>query len=50
MNEKAFKTMTNAAAVNIAIGIVMTVVGITTGALAIFSGISLIKDKKGLIF
>ncbi len=50
MNEKLFKTMGVTGAGNIAIGIVILVVGITTGILAIISGTRLIKEKKNIMF
>ncbi len=50
MNEKVFKTMTIAGIANVAIGIVLIVVGLATGVVAIVSGARLIKDKKGLTF
>ena len=50
MNEKAYKVMTLAGSANIAIGIVIAVVGITAGVISIVSGARLLKEKKGLIF
>lgn len=50
MNEKAYKAMTFAGVSNIAIGVLLTVVGITTGIITIISGARLLKDKRGLTF
>lgn len=50
MNEKVFKTMSIAGVANVAMGIVLIVVGLATGVVAIVSGARLIKDKKGLTF
>ena len=50
MNEKAYKAMTLAGSANIAIGIVIAVVGITAGVISIVSGARLMKEAKGLIF
>jgi hypothetical protein len=50
MNEKAFKTMGITGAAGIAIGIVMIVVGVTTGVIAIVCGGRLLKNKEGLMF
>jgi len=46
MNERAYKAMSFAGAVNIAVGIVIAVVGV----LAIISGARLLREKKGLTF
>ncbi|MCI8376038.1 MAG: hypothetical protein HFI29_11475 [Lachnospiraceae bacterium] len=50
MNEKAYKTMTNVGAGNLAIGIIILVVGLATGILAIVNGGRLLKAKSDLIF
>lgn len=50
MNERAYKTMYIAGAGNIAIGIVVAVIGVAAGVLAIISGVRLLKDKNGLTF
>lgn len=50
MNERAYKTMGIAGAGNIAIGIVIAVIGVAVGAIAIVSGARLLKDKNGLTF
>ena len=50
MNEKAYRSMAFAGTGNIAIGIVMIVVGTAAGILAIISGARLLKEKHGLMF
>lgn len=50
MTEKAYKAMGNAGAANLAIGIVMIVVGVTCGVVLLISGAKLFKAKKGLTF
>ena len=50
MNEKAYKVMTFAGAVNIAVGIVISVIGVAAGVLTIISGARLLKEKTGLTF
>lgn len=50
MNEKAYKAMSLAGAANIAVGIVILVVGIAVGVIAIVTGARLQKEKKGLTF
>ena len=48
--EKAYVTMKNSGAGNIAVGIIILVVGITAGVLSIVSGANLMKHKKGIKF
>lgn len=48
--EKIYKTMRNAGAANIAIGIIMIVAGVSTGVIAIVTGANLLKKKSGLTF
>lgn len=48
--EKVYKTMRNAGAVNIVIGIILLVVGITAGILTITCGGSLLKRKSEITF
>ncbi|MGL5435802.1 MAG: hypothetical protein ACRDBO_10455 [Lachnospiraceae bacterium] len=48
--EKVYKTMRNAGACNIAIGIILLVVGITAGILTITSGGALLKRKSEITF
>ena len=50
MNEKAYKAMSLAGAANIAVGIVILVVGIAAGVIAIVTGARLQKEKTGLTF
>lgn len=50
MNEKAYKAMGLAGAAGIAVGIVVTVVGIAAGVISIISGARLLKEKKGILF
>ena len=45
MNEKAYKAMGLAGAAGIAVGIVVTVVGIAAGVISIMSGARLLKEK-----
>ncbi len=46
MNEKAYKAMGLAGAAGIAVGIVVTVVGIAAGVISIISGARLLKREK----
>lgn len=48
MNEKAYKAMGLAGAAGIAVGIVVTVIGIAAGVISIISGARLLKEKKWL--
>lgn len=50
MEEKVYKTMGRVGAWNIAIGVVLIVVGLATGVISIISGAKLIKEKSGIIF
>ena len=50
MNEKAYKAMGLAGAAGIAVGIVVTVIGIAAGVISIISGARLLKEKKGILF
>lgn len=50
MEEKVFKTMGRTGAWNIAIGVVLIVVGLAAGVLSIINGARLIKDKSGIMF
>ncbi len=49
-NEKAYKTMGNVGAGNLALGIMILVAGITAGVLLIVNGARLLKRKSELIF
>lgn len=48
--EKAYMTMKKSGAGNIAVGIIILVVGITAGVLSIVSGASLLKHKREITF
>ena len=50
MNEKAYTAMGLAGAAGIAVGIVVTVIGIAAGVISIISGARLLKEKKGILF
>ena len=50
MNEKVYRSMSLAGACNIAVGIVILVVGIAAGVMAIISGAGLLKTKKNIMF
>lgn len=50
MTEKAFKTMGNVGAANLAIGITLAVMGVASGVILIISGAKLFKEKRGLTF
>ena len=48
--EKLYKTLGLTGAANIAVGIVIIVVGIAAGILSIVTGAKLKKRKKGMMF
>ncbi len=48
--EKAYTAMKSSGAGNIAVGIIILVVGITAGVLSIVSGANLLKHKKEITF
>ena len=50
MGEKIYKVMRNIGIGNVVLGIIILVVGITTGILAIVGGARLIKNKSEIIF
>ena len=50
MNETTYKTMKHGGAVNIALGIVTIVFGVTVGVLGIISGAKLLKKKSEIMF
>lgn len=50
MNEKAYKTMAGVGGGNVALGIIVMVVGLVTGILLIVNGGRLLKDKSQIIF
>lgn len=48
--EKVYKTMGSVGAGNIALGILMIAVGVTTGILTIVSGARLLGNRKNMTF
>lgn len=50
MGEKTYKVMRNIGIGNVVLGIIILVVGVTTGILAIVGGARLIKNKSAIIF
>ena len=50
MNEKAYKTMGITGGANIAIGIVIIVIGLAAGVISIVCGTNLLRNKEGLTF
>lgn len=50
MNEKLFKTIGRIGGVNIAVGVICIVIGVTTGVVSIVCGGKLMKDKNQLFF
>lgn len=48
--ERVYKTMRNSGALNIVIGIVMTVIGLTAGIMTIVNGAILLKRKSEITF
>lgn len=48
--EKVYKTMRNAGALNIVVGIVVTVLGLTAGIMSIVNGAVLLKRKSEITF
>lgn len=50
MTEKAYKTMGVTGAGNIAIGVIVMVLGVAAGVIAIVSGAKLLKNREGLTF
>lgn len=48
--EKAYLTMKNSGAGNIAVGIIVLVVGIAAGVISIVNGACLLKNKKDITF
>ena len=49
MNEKIYKVMGGAGALNIAFGVISIVVGLATGALLIISGGKLLSGRRNII-
>lgn len=50
MNEKIYKTMTGAGALNLAAGIITIAVGVAVGILLIVSGARLLRRKTDILF
>ena len=50
MEEKVYKTMGGAGALNIVLGVLMVVVGIASGVLLLISGFKLINRRSNLTF
>ncbi len=48
--EKAYKTMKHSGALNIALGVVVLVLGLVSGILLITSGGRLLKNKKHIVW
>ena len=48
--EKIYKTMRNTGAINITVGIIILVTGVTVGILSIVSGGVLLKRKSDIVF
>ena len=50
MEEKTYKTMSGAGALNIVLGVVVMVTGVASGILLIVSGAKLLARKKKILF
>lgn len=50
MEEKTYKTMSGAGAMNIAIGVVTLVAGVTSGILLIIGGAKLLAGRSKILF
>lgn len=50
MVEKAYRSMKTVGAGNLALGIIMAVVGVTAGILTIIGGARLLRNKQELTF
>lgn len=48
--EKAYKTMKHAGGLNIALGVVVLVLGLVSGVLLITSGGKLLKNKRHIVW
>ena len=48
--EKVYKTMRNAGAASIAVGIVITAIGVAAGIITIINGALLLKRKSEIMF
>lgn len=49
MNEKIYHSMTLTGACDIAVGIIVLAVGITTGILTLVNGARILKNRKNII-
>ena len=49
MNEKVFKSVSGASVMNIVLGVVVLVTGITSGVLLLVNGAKLMKSKNDLM-
>lgn len=50
MEEKIYKTMGRSGAWNIAVGVVLIVIGLAAGVISIVNGAKLIRDKSRIMF
>ena len=50
MNEKLYHTMSLTGALDIALGIIILIVGVTSGVIAIVNGARLLQTRKNLTF
>ncbi len=48
--EKAYKTMTSSSVMNITVGIIMIVAGLTAGIITVVNGARLLKDRHEMTF
>ncbi|MDK2964552.1 MULTISPECIES: hypothetical protein [Clostridia] len=48
--ERVYKTMRNAGALNIVVGIIVTAIGLTAGIISIINGAILLKRKSEITF
>ncbi|MFT4006579.1 MAG: hypothetical protein QM683_13515 [Lacrimispora sp.] len=48
--ERIYKTMRNSGTINLVVGILLTVVGLTAGIISIVNGAILLKRKSEIIF
>lgn len=50
MEEKVYKTMKSAGALNVTLGIITLITGLTTGILLIIAGAKLLAGKSKILF
>ncbi len=50
MEEKTYKTMGGSGALNIAVGVVVLVVGVASGVLLVISGARLLSGRSKILF